>query len=189
VIVAIWGSRTWNDLRRVERFVKQVADKHPSAIILSGGARGVDRTAELAGLRLGLRVASLRPESLVRWERPRRPRYVRFVDRDKLRGDEERSYERYHQAELDYDGKLRLALDSFVIALYEMQPDEPDRVRRLEKVYDSFRDAALGRNRMLAELADHGVAFWADNSSGTGFTVSQFGALGKADALTVLEPR
>jgi YspA, cpYpsA-related SLOG family len=189
VIVAVWGSRAWKDLRRVERFVGQVAVKHPAAIILSGGARGVDRTAEQAGLRNGLRVASLRPESRVRWEKPRRPRYVRFRDPDRPTRSEEVQYDRYRRAELEYDTKIRLALDTFVIALYEMQPGEPDRVRCLATEYDSFRDAALGRDRMVAELADHGVAFWADNSPGTGYTVGQFGVLGKSDVLTVMEPR
>jgi hypothetical protein len=117
MIVAVWGSRLWPDLRRVERFVAQVAAKHPAAIILSGGARGVDRTAEQAGVKFGLRVASLRPESLVRWQKPRRPRPVRFVDPDRPTPPEWALYDRYHRAELDYDAKVRLALDSFVIAL------------------------------------------------------------------------
>ena len=189
MIVAIWGSRAWRDLRRVDRFIVQVAAKHPRAIILSGGARGVDRTAEQAGVRLGLRVASLRPESLVRWERPRRPRTVRFLDPDHPTRDEEAVYDRYHRAEMDYDSKIRVAVDTFVIALYEMEPGEPDRVRRLEPTYDSFRAAALGRNEMVADLADHGVAFWNDNSPGTGYTISKFNELGKGASLTVLEPR
>ena len=100
----------WPDLRRVEKFIAQVAAKHPLAIILSGGARGVDRTAEQAGIKFGLRVASLRPESLVRWQKPRRPRSVRFKDPDRPTVDEEALYDRYHRAELDYDFKIRVAL-------------------------------------------------------------------------------
>jgi hypothetical protein len=59
--VAIVGSRDWSDLERVRAFVRALADKYPGAIVFSGGARGVDETAEgYAGL-LGLAVVSYRP--------------------------------------------------------------------------------------------------------------------------------
>jgi predicted Rossmann fold nucleotide-binding protein DprA/Smf involved in DNA uptake len=59
--VAIVGSRDYPDLERVRRHVKALAKKHPDAWIISGGARGVDREAEMAAEEFGLRVKSYRP--------------------------------------------------------------------------------------------------------------------------------
>lgn len=59
--VAIVGSRDWADLDRVCQFVKALAKKYPRAIVFSGGARGVDETAEEAAYLSGLSVVSYRP--------------------------------------------------------------------------------------------------------------------------------
>lgn len=58
--VAIVGSRDWPELDRVGEFVEKLAEKYPTAVVVSGGARGVDRTAEAVALKCGLRVVSYR---------------------------------------------------------------------------------------------------------------------------------
>lgn len=58
IIVAIVGSRTFSDPFRakaaVEAAVARIAAKYPTATIVSGGARGVDRWAEAAARCHGL---------------------------------------------------------------------------------------------------------------------------------------
>ena len=46
--IAIVGSRDFANLNLVKNIVKQIKEKYPDAIIVSGGARGVDQTAEQA---------------------------------------------------------------------------------------------------------------------------------------------
>ena len=58
-VVAIVGSRNYPELERVERLVDQL-DKH--AMVVSGGAQGVDRLAMAAALRRGLLGVVIRPE-------------------------------------------------------------------------------------------------------------------------------
>lgn len=53
--VAIVGSRDYPDLDAVRRFVASLPD---GTVVVSGGARGVDRTAENAALARGLSVES-----------------------------------------------------------------------------------------------------------------------------------
>ena len=61
MIVAVIGSRDWPDLPRVNRYVTKLAAKHPEAIIVSGGAHGVDQEAEKVALWSGLDIISYRP--------------------------------------------------------------------------------------------------------------------------------
>jgi hypothetical protein len=42
MIVGIVGSRKFSDWRRVQRFVDDLRAKYPDAVVLSGGAEGVD---------------------------------------------------------------------------------------------------------------------------------------------------
>ncbi len=51
--VAVVGSRDWLELDKVTKFVKSLPD---NTIIVSGGARGVDRVAEEAAVKHGLKV-------------------------------------------------------------------------------------------------------------------------------------
>lgn len=60
-IVGIVGSRDFPSLDAVERWISALATKHPGAVIVSGGARGVDRTAERMASSRGLEVVSFRP--------------------------------------------------------------------------------------------------------------------------------
>lgn len=60
-VVGIVGSRDFPELSRVRSFVQALARKHPGAIVVSGGARGVDRVAEAEARRQGLALISLRP--------------------------------------------------------------------------------------------------------------------------------
>ncbi len=53
--VAIVGSRDYPHLDFVRAIVQQIHRKYPNAIIVSGGARGVDRAAEEEARRLGMR--------------------------------------------------------------------------------------------------------------------------------------
>lgn len=59
--VAIVGSRNYPELGEVDRFVASLAKKYPDAVIVSGGAAGVDGRAEAAGRQYGLSVESYRP--------------------------------------------------------------------------------------------------------------------------------
>lgn len=56
--VAIVGSRDYPDLAAVRRFVRELPK---GAIVVSGGARGVDRTAAGAAKRRGLRRKIFKP--------------------------------------------------------------------------------------------------------------------------------
>jgi predicted Rossmann fold nucleotide-binding protein DprA/Smf involved in DNA uptake len=59
--VAIVGSRKHERLEEVRSFVSSLASKYPEALIISGGAQGVDSTAEQAARTVGLAVVSFRP--------------------------------------------------------------------------------------------------------------------------------
>jgi predicted Rossmann fold nucleotide-binding protein DprA/Smf involved in DNA uptake len=67
MVVAIIGSRpqywSWSSQiqARVERFVAALKTKHPDAIVVSGGARGVDTWAEQAARANDLELISYRP--------------------------------------------------------------------------------------------------------------------------------
>ena len=58
--VAIVGSRHGADLEAVKAFVHALYAKQPDTLLVSGGAAGVDRTAEQEWLALGGRVRSFR---------------------------------------------------------------------------------------------------------------------------------
>lgn len=62
--VAVVGSRKWVGLSRVEAFMGLLWNNHPGAIVVSGGAQGVDKAAELAWLGFGGSVISFRPNKL-----------------------------------------------------------------------------------------------------------------------------
>lgn len=62
--VAIVGSRNYRDLDRVRRYV---ASLPKGTIVVSGGARGVDKTAERAAKECGLNVCIFYPD----WEKGR----------------------------------------------------------------------------------------------------------------------
>lgn len=57
--VAIVGSRNYSTLERVYEYVNGLPD---GTIVISGGARGVDRAAEDAARSRGLKVISFRPD-------------------------------------------------------------------------------------------------------------------------------
>jgi hypothetical protein len=54
--VAIVGSRTFTDYARIRKYIEKIAAKYPDAVIVSGGAKGVDTLAERAANEVGLRV-------------------------------------------------------------------------------------------------------------------------------------
>lgn len=60
--VAIVGSRNYPNLQEVERFIHSLARKYPEAMIISGGAPGVDITAEEVAYQLLMPVRSYRPK-------------------------------------------------------------------------------------------------------------------------------
>ena len=57
--IAIVGSRNYPDLDKVREFVRKLS---PDDTIVSGGADGVDETAEDEARKLGLEVISISPE-------------------------------------------------------------------------------------------------------------------------------
>ena len=57
--VAIIGSRNYPELMKVREFVRALPD---NTIVISGGAKGVDETAEEEAKKLGLEVISITPE-------------------------------------------------------------------------------------------------------------------------------
>jgi predicted Rossmann fold nucleotide-binding protein DprA/Smf involved in DNA uptake len=59
--VAIVGSRDWPDPFRVERYVVKLCAKHPDVVIVSGGARGVDQSAERTAANCKVLWLSFRP--------------------------------------------------------------------------------------------------------------------------------
>jgi len=73
--VAIVGSRQGADLEKVKTFVQNLHAKHPDTLLISGGADGVDKTAETTWLGLGGDLWSFRVKAtenasygLERWE-------------------------------------------------------------------------------------------------------------------------
>ena len=60
--VAVVGSREYGDMGLVRKFVRNLARTQPEAIVVSGGARGVDRTAEEEARACGLEVVSIRAD-------------------------------------------------------------------------------------------------------------------------------
>jgi uncharacterized phage-like protein YoqJ len=54
--VAIVGSREFPQPERVKQFVRKLQEKHPEAVVVSGGARGVDSWAAEAAVAVGLRI-------------------------------------------------------------------------------------------------------------------------------------
>lgn len=61
LIVAVVGSRDYPNLERVKQYVTKLAVKYPDAVLISGGARGVDQMAEKVALWSGLDLISYRP--------------------------------------------------------------------------------------------------------------------------------
>ena len=57
--VAIVGTRTYPDLEQVREYVRKLS---PEDIIVSGGAKGVDQTAEDEACKLGMEVISVPAE-------------------------------------------------------------------------------------------------------------------------------
>lgn len=64
MIVAVVGSRKGAVLSDVTAFLFSLAQSEHHAVVVSGGAQGVDKTAEQEWLRLGGKVVSLRPINL-----------------------------------------------------------------------------------------------------------------------------
>lgn len=62
--VAVVGSREGADLDQVREFIHALHAKYPDTVIVSGGARGVDTTAEQEWLSLGGQVMSFRVRKL-----------------------------------------------------------------------------------------------------------------------------
>lgn len=60
--IAIVGSRDYQNLLEVREFVAEVAKLCPEAVIVSGGARGVDTAAADAAMEVGLAVRILLPD-------------------------------------------------------------------------------------------------------------------------------
>ena len=60
--LAVVGSRQGADLEHVRQFVTSLHPRYKDTIIVSGGARGVDQTAERTWLEQGGRVLSFRPK-------------------------------------------------------------------------------------------------------------------------------
>ncbi len=61
VKVAVVGSREGFDQERVQRFLCALGARHPDALLISGGAQGVDTWAEQGWMALGGQVRSYRP--------------------------------------------------------------------------------------------------------------------------------
>lgn len=59
--IGIVGSREGVDLEAVKLFIVTLHAAQPESVVVSGGARGVDKTAEDAWLELGGSVISFRP--------------------------------------------------------------------------------------------------------------------------------
>lgn len=61
--MAVVGSRDFKPLSNVDRFVLSLTRKYPDAMLVSGGARGVDRQAERSARAYDLELISFRPYS------------------------------------------------------------------------------------------------------------------------------
>jgi predicted Rossmann fold nucleotide-binding protein DprA/Smf involved in DNA uptake len=64
VKLAVVGSRQGADLEHVKEFLRGLYELQPNTVLVSGGANGVDQTAEQAWRESGGRVLSFRPKKL-----------------------------------------------------------------------------------------------------------------------------
>jgi hypothetical protein len=151
--VSIFGSRNWPDRPRVRRFVRNLAAKYPDCIVISGGAPGVDETAEQEAIDCGLDVASFRPERCLPDEL------------DPHHGEAAPFLIRLHQLSPDPSG------DGFLFQA--RRHDLGDR-------FATFRDAAFARNYDVAFHGDELVAFHHLRSAGTADTLRSARRLGKS---------
>lgn len=62
--VAIIGSRNYPNPQHPRTFVQKLASKYPGAVVVSGGASGVDQTAEHTANEHGLGVISYQPREI-----------------------------------------------------------------------------------------------------------------------------
>lgn len=60
--IAIVGSRQYGNLEFVHQYVERISIKYPDAVIVSGGAAGVDRTAVRAATTHGLEWKEYHPD-------------------------------------------------------------------------------------------------------------------------------
>lgn len=97
--VSIVGSRDYPDLARVRDFVARLARKYPGAIVLSGGARGVDATAEQAAQENGLEVISYRPVELAESPDLEKPEF-RYTIKAQARGGAAVDFVRHKERDL-----------------------------------------------------------------------------------------
>lgn len=161
MIVAIVGSRGYQDPHAVIDFVEKLARKYPDAIVVSGGARGPDRIAENTAFHHGLQTISYRVKG-----NPDSPEALRLSL-----------------------GQQRVlsppsSLSSFTIETVPIG-EEAERVvekthRRISSpVFGSFGAAAYFRNGWIVEDCDRLVAFWDGESRGTKVAISLALAAGK----------
>lgn len=64
--IGVVGSRDFGDLSRVSRFVEQMFKLYPNLMIVSGGAKGVDRTAVNKAKELGVPYKEFLPDPKVK---------------------------------------------------------------------------------------------------------------------------
>jgi hypothetical protein len=130
VIVAVVGSRDFPNIPLVEWFVRRLADKHPGTVVMSGGARGVDKAAEATARACGLAVVSYRPFGPTEYE----GEWVWTFPRERLYGIHEYIFD-------PIDGEKK------------------GEDRWEYGVYRSYRDAAYARNTHVAQMCHRMVGF------------------------------
>lgn len=145
--VAIVGSRDFPESFRVTQFVIRLARKYPDAVVISGGAHGVDKTAAKAAERMGLGLV----EFLV-------------VKHHVPAQQASRRLDTHFTNKLDWNERARELLG---IAALDYWADWCD------SDYVTFRDAAFARNTWIVKAADQVVAFHDGKSSGTANTIRE----------------
>ncbi len=80
---AIVGSRDWPNLEEVRALVRHIHGLQPNALIVSGGAEGVDRAAQEEAERIGMRTLVFLPDWKAHGRRAgfvRNEKIVQFAD-------------------------------------------------------------------------------------------------------------
>lgn len=161
--VVVIGSRNWPQHAVVTSFVRGLALKHPRAIVISGGAPGVDTVAERDSIAAGLRVASL----VVKQEQPPSPRI--------------------HTAPDDNPPDYRKAPCWIELHEYEVGASYgyPTRVTNLGHVLSSRNQALAFRTKLTVRQGTQIMAYQYRDSRGTQLGIDEAVRLGHVEGKTL----
>lgn len=143
IAVGVVGSRECPRLEAVHTLVDKIAVKYPRALIVSGGAKGVDQAAELAAKRNNLSVLSIRPTN--EWSHP-------------------------NNAQASWSYKAVCYSPEYPdqeVEIFGLRDGE-----RISNFYAEFKGAAFARNKVIVDYSQVVCAFPMNRPGGTTNTIN-----------------